>query len=554
MVAVPHMVVARQLYNQDGPAQYRSIIEDNPTLLVTWWATGCSLFIILTRCFGRYVRTMRLFRDDQWMLLSIIPLMIRLALAHVVLKYGTNNTQGSLLNDEEIRRREIGSKVVIASRVFFAVYIWIQKFCITEFYQRLTTQFWKGLYDLGLRIVRWGLLVTLTAALISTFVECQPFNHYWQVVPDPGPKCRNGGIPLFVTGVLDIFTDFVLIIFPIPAILYSKMATKRKLQLIALFSLSVIPISVASGRIPAIMDKNYLQPFRTLMASLEILAATFASNALVLSSFLRDKGPKRAKFKTYSTDAGDSRVGRSVATVRNRSEAGAAYWGSDEDLVRDTGFALEGDANPNETQDRAPSRQASNNSPTSKTSPPTGPALTRHYSSLASRPRTTNASPTLPSPPTRATTTSSIRASASNWGFPLDTASNKSDGSGSRNLNLNTDTGIAITTIETRYSPIEPSDPTGLGVPGQAFELGPVPTSSAIITANGGESSPPLSVPSSLGHRHSIGGGLMLDTADVPRALGDAGANAGSSAEERRHENGENTRYLSFSDVGGLLK
>ncbi|KAK6352156.1 hypothetical protein TWF730_008988 [Orbilia blumenaviensis] len=176
MVSIPH-IAARQLYREDNdPAPYRTILADNPTLLITWWATGCSLFIILARCFGRYVRTMRLFRDDQWMLLSIIPLLVRLSLAHVVLKYGTNNTQPDLLNEEEIRRREVGSQVVLAARVFFAIYVWIQKFCITEFYQRLTTQFWKGVYDVGLKIVRWGLLATLVASIISTFVECQPFD------------------------------------------------------------------------------------------------------------------------------------------------------------------------------------------------------------------------------------------------------------------------------------------------------------------------------------------------------------------------------------------
>ncbi|KAK6538335.1 hypothetical protein TWF694_011213 [Orbilia ellipsospora] len=181
MVSIPH-ISARQVYREE-PAQYRSILADNPTLLITWWATGCSLFIILARCFGRYVRTMRLFRDDQWMLLSILPLLLRLSLAHVVLKYGTNNTQTDLLSEEEIRRREIGSGVVLALRVSFTVYVWIQKFCITEFYQRLTTQFWKGVYDVGLKIVRWSLLVTATASIISIFVECQPFNHYCMFDP-----------------------------------------------------------------------------------------------------------------------------------------------------------------------------------------------------------------------------------------------------------------------------------------------------------------------------------------------------------------------------------
>lgn len=55
------------------------------------------------------------------MLCSIIPLMIRLGLAHMVLKHGTNNTQTAGLSDEEIRRREVGSGVVLAARVFYAM-------------------------------------------------------------------------------------------------------------------------------------------------------------------------------------------------------------------------------------------------------------------------------------------------------------------------------------------------------------------------------------------------------------------------------------------------
>jgi len=71
---------------------------------------------------------------------------------------------------------------------------------------------------------------------------------------------------------------------------------------------------------------------------LEILAATFAANALVLNSFLRDKGPKRAKFKGH-VDSDGSRSGNHNG--RRGTEAGAAYWGSDEDLVRDVGFGVD---------------------------------------------------------------------------------------------------------------------------------------------------------------------------------------------------------------------
>lgn len=43
-----------------------------------------------------------------------------MALVHVVLLYGTNNTQTDGLSAEAIRKREIGSKLVLASRIFYA--------------------------------------------------------------------------------------------------------------------------------------------------------------------------------------------------------------------------------------------------------------------------------------------------------------------------------------------------------------------------------------------------------------------------------------------------
>ena len=52
--------------------------------------------------------------------------------------------------------------------------IWFQKFCITEFFVRLTEHFWERSYEIGLRIIRWGLLATLLGAVVSVFAECSP--------------------------------------------------------------------------------------------------------------------------------------------------------------------------------------------------------------------------------------------------------------------------------------------------------------------------------------------------------------------------------------------
>jgi hypothetical protein len=110
----------RGLYSAEPPG-IRTRLDDNPTLLVSWWATGVSLAIILTRVSGRYVRIERLFREDKIMMASIIPLLTRMALVHVVLIWGTNNTTLKGLSEEDIRHREIGSKLVLVSRICYAM-------------------------------------------------------------------------------------------------------------------------------------------------------------------------------------------------------------------------------------------------------------------------------------------------------------------------------------------------------------------------------------------------------------------------------------------------
>lgn len=53
------------------------------------------------------------------MLLAILPLLMRAAFTHVILLYGTNNTQTFGLTAGQIHQREIGSQLVLASRIMY---------------------------------------------------------------------------------------------------------------------------------------------------------------------------------------------------------------------------------------------------------------------------------------------------------------------------------------------------------------------------------------------------------------------------------------------------
>lgn len=93
-----------------------------PTVLVCWWATLFATVIILLRVAGRFIRSEMLFTEDKMAFYALIPMYARMGCVHVILVYGTNNNDFSnlTLTPDEIRRRTIGSGLVLASRIFYS--------------------------------------------------------------------------------------------------------------------------------------------------------------------------------------------------------------------------------------------------------------------------------------------------------------------------------------------------------------------------------------------------------------------------------------------------
>jgi hypothetical protein len=215
--------------------------------------------------------------------------------------------------------------------------LWTLKSAILEFFKRLTSATWEGSYRHVLTAVRVILVATFVASVISDLAECQPFDHYWQVVPDPGGQCRQGYAQLLTTGICNILTDLLLVFFPIPIILRSQMGAKRKVQLVLLFSMSLPVVACTLYRVVNVIFAHGNQQTRSLLAAVEVLFATTAANALVLGSFVRDRGVKKKRFKYGSVAESMERSEGS----RSRRPTVVRHWGSDEDLVRDLGLGVE---------------------------------------------------------------------------------------------------------------------------------------------------------------------------------------------------------------------
>ncbi|KAF2480162.1 hypothetical protein BDY17DRAFT_271174 [Neohortaea acidophila] len=326
----------RGLFDQPPPPP-QSRATRNPTLLFSWWCTIFSAVIIIIRLCGRKTRSNRLFREDWIMMASLVPLFIRMAFIHVVLLWGTNNVQtvGIHYTPEDIAHREIGARLVLAARIFYAAFIWTCKLTISEFLKRITIRIWRKSYEWMLRGIRVFLGITFCLVVIETLSECQPFDHYWQVIPDPGAKCRTGYANLITMGTCDMITDILLVAFPIPIIVRSGQTWRRKLQLSSLFSLSIILIAITAARVPLVIEHLGRQQYRTVWASCEIIAATGVANAVIIGSFLRDKGTKKNKYRSNSVSDSLERTSTRRPTLAQLHDTG-----SEENLFRFLGIRM----------------------------------------------------------------------------------------------------------------------------------------------------------------------------------------------------------------------
>ncbi|KAF2219491.1 hypothetical protein BDZ85DRAFT_205708 [Elsinoe ampelina] len=259
---------------------------DDPTLIIHHTFTAVALVVMAARIVVR-IRVFGKFDLGDYLTIgAIICAAARGGLIHVVLTWGTNNLSAAArarirFTDAEIYRRTIGSKFAISNRPIYNTYLWFQKLILLHFYIRHFHSHEKRKN----RLIAWTygpiFFFTWAAAQVVGFTECDPFPLYWQVVPAPG-SCVQAQVQLIVLGVLNIFTDIMLLILPIPSLISLQTPWRLKLRLYILCTLGLFIIAVTVIRLPINALNASVQANRTTWASTELLAAAIAVNAPTL--------------------------------------------------------------------------------------------------------------------------------------------------------------------------------------------------------------------------------------------------------------------------------
>ena len=135
----------------------------------------------------------------------------------------------------------------------------------------------------------WTVLAcTYAAATIAIFVECRPFERYWQLSPDPG-ECVKGNAWLLTYEVGNIITDAMLLALPFPLLFHAKTTLSKRLRLLSLFSLGFFLIAVSIVRMIQGNKNARIQLSRTMWASIETLFASVVAMVPALYILLRPK-------------------------------------------------------------------------------------------------------------------------------------------------------------------------------------------------------------------------------------------------------------------------
>ncbi|KAH7000841.1 hypothetical protein B0J12DRAFT_722695 [Macrophomina phaseolina] len=269
---------------------------DDPTLLILWLLTWLAVVVMAARLTMRKMRGQTFVMGDYLTIGAILCALVRLSLVHIVISWGTNNMSPKLRGSiqwtpEKIYRREIGSKFAIANRVFYNSYLWLQKLVLLD----ITRQLIKGLHW-EYPVIRTFLAIfgaTYVAVQVVTFTECDPFHLYWQVLPDPG-SCSQAQVQLLTLGILNIVTDVMLMVLPIPIFFhYLRRPLLQRLHIASLFCLGIFIVAITIIRLPQNHNQAVSQVNRTTWASIELFVAAVAVNAPVLYTLRRDASTMR---------------------------------------------------------------------------------------------------------------------------------------------------------------------------------------------------------------------------------------------------------------------
>ncbi|KAL8931271.1 MAG: hypothetical protein Q9211_007094, partial [Gyalolechia sp. 1 TL-2023] len=184
---------------------------------------------VFLRLYARRISASKLGADDYIILLALILTYGLDINSYFSIKAGTGSHLITLTLDQ------ITSfiKTYLASQILFGCSITATKLSILFFYHRLfpSRTFFIVSLIIGLASILWWVGLMLTA-----FLQCRPLAYNWDR-SIPNGHCVNGNVIGYAITSVNIVTDLVVLVLPIPWLWGMNMAVPKRMAVVGLFVL-----------------------------------------------------------------------------------------------------------------------------------------------------------------------------------------------------------------------------------------------------------------------------------------------------------------------------
>lgn len=190
-------------------------------------------------------------------------------------------------------------KLLIPLQFFWALSLGLSKTSILLLYSNVFAVrpvIWTARCAIAF-IVLWVIGTIMAGCLI-----CRPFAMNWDQ-SIPGGKCGNQVLSFTITGVLNLLTDVVVLLLPMPYLYGLQMRTYKKVVLMGVFGIGLLTCVVSGIRIHSLssmdfMDITYSMPPANIFSGLEpsvavILACIPLMRPLLGRTRFASEGPSR---------------------------------------------------------------------------------------------------------------------------------------------------------------------------------------------------------------------------------------------------------------------
>ncbi|EME43792.1 hypothetical protein DOTSEDRAFT_171646 [Dothistroma septosporum NZE10] len=215
----------------------------------TWFGIGT--IVTMTRLVIRLRKVgLKDFQGDDFLAMAVWMCFAGKSVAlTLVFLYGSNmdydGTAVLRLNQCQIERVVRGSQMELLAWCGVFTYIsiiWGLKGMVLIIFDRLRL----GVDRLWLfRVVVMATAVTYVAMFLCVCLGCLPFAQNWQVEPPPPPKCSMRMHNVWVSTILNVVTDLLILTIPIPTLWTSRFTTGKKIGLTLLLCSGLFVMSAA---------------------------------------------------------------------------------------------------------------------------------------------------------------------------------------------------------------------------------------------------------------------------------------------------------------------